>query len=306
MYFCNMNLKKLFFSFMFFSICFFAKAQEQTMVYFDSNKFDISKSENEKLQDWMLSNPKVKIVAINGYTDEVGTSGYNDTLAKRRVDCVFSLVKNKIQIREDYKSRSFGENFQQSKVKSENRKVTIFYLLEKDLVREDEILGIKKPETIVEKSKKNFKYPSELSIENPDGSLADYKLNVEFMKQVAEAKTGEKLKIDNLNFVINTFAIVNESRGKLYELLLVMQKNPKLKIEIQGHLCCMTKDRADLSTQRAKAISSFLRQKGVDSARITYKGFGVSDPIFTIPETNEAQRAANRRVEILIIENGVQ
>jgi outer membrane protein OmpA-like peptidoglycan-associated protein len=289
----------------FFSLLVFlsANAQEQTIVYFDSNKYDVSKSENKKLQDWMLSNPKVKIVAINGYTDEDGAAGFNDTLAKRRVDCVFSIIKNKIQIREDYKSRSFGENFQQSKIKSENRKVTIYYLLEKDLVREDEILGIKKPEPIIEKPKPIINYPSELSIENPDGTLTDYKLNVDFMKQVAEAKTGEKLKIENLNFVINTFAIVNESRGKLYELLLVMQKNPKLKIEIQGHLCCMTKDRADLSTQRAKGISSFLRQKGIDSARIAYKGFGVSDPIFAIPETNEGQRAANRRVEILILDN---
>jgi outer membrane protein OmpA-like peptidoglycan-associated protein len=278
-------------------------AQEQTVIYFDSNKFDISKSENKKLQDWITQNPKVKIVAINGYTDEVGTSGYNDTLAKRRVDCVLSLLTNKIQIRSDFKSRSFGENFQQAKNKAENRKVTIYYLLEKDLVREDEILGIKKTDTIIEKPKKVFKYPNELSIENPDGTLTDYTLNVDFMKQVAEAKTGEKLKIENLNFVINTFAIVNESRGKLYELLLVMQRNPKLKIEIQGHLCCMTKDRADLSTQRAKAVSSFLRQKGIDSARITYKGFGVSDPIFAIPEKNEGERAANRRVEILIIEN---
>lgn len=278
-------------------------AQEQTTIYFDTNKFDVSKVENKKLQDWMVSNPKVKIVAINGYTDEVGTSGYNDTLAKRRVDCVFSLIKDKIQIRSDFKSRSFGENFQQAKNKAENRKVTIYFLLEKDLVREEEILGIKKPDTIIEKPKKVFKFPNELSIENPDGTLTDYKLNVAFMKQVSEAKKGEKLKIENLNFVINTFAIVNESRGKLYELLLVMQKNPKLKIEIQGHLCCMTKDRADLSTQRAKAISSFLRQKGIDSGRITYKGFGVSDPIFGIPEKNEDERAANRRVEILIIEN---
>jgi outer membrane protein OmpA-like peptidoglycan-associated protein len=293
----------------FFSLFIFvsSNAQEQTSVYFDSNKYDVSKSENKKLEDWMLSNPKVKIVAINGYTDEDGAAGFNDTLAKRRVDCVFSLIKDKIQIRDDYKSRSFGENFQQSKVKSENRKVSIYYLLEKDLFREDEILGIKKPESkpeiISEKPKKVFKYPSELSIENPDGTLTDYKLNVDFMKQVSEAKTGEKLKIENLNFVINTFAIVNESRGKLYELLLVMQNNPKLKIEIQGHLCCMTKDRADLSTQRAKGISSFLRQKGIDSARITYKGFGVSQPIFAIPEKNEGERAANRRVEVLIIEN---
>lgn len=296
-------MKKTLFVLIIFSFSMVLKAQEQTVIYFESNKYDISKSENKKLQDWITQNLKVKIVAINGYTDEVGTSGYNDTLAKRRVDCIFSIIKDKILIRSDFKSRSFGENFQQSKNKAENRKVTIYYLLEKDLVREDEILGIKKPEIISDKPKPIINYPNELSIENPDGTLTDYKLNVAFMKQVSEAKTGDKLKIDNLNFVINTFAIVNESRGKLYELLLVMQKNPKLKIEIQGHLCCMTKDRADLSTQRAKAISSFLRQKGIDSARITYKGFGVSDPIFAIPEKNEGERAANRRVEILIIEN---
>ncbi len=296
-------MKKILLILIIFSFSIVLKAQEQTVIYFESNKYDISKSENKKLQDWIIQNPKVKIVAINGYTDEVGTSGFNDTLAKRRVDCIFSLIKNKIQIRDDFKSRSFGENFLQSKNKAENRKVSIYYLLEKDIIREDEILGIKKSDIIPEKIKPIIKYPTELSIENPDGTLTDYTLNIDFMKQVAEAKTGEKLKIDNLNFVINTFAIVNESRGKLYELLLVMQKNPKLKIEIQGHLCCMTKDRADLSTQRAKAISSFLRQKGIDSSRISYKGFGVSDPIFAIPEKNEGERVANRRVEILIIEN---
>lgn len=282
---------------------FSAKGQEHYELFFDTNKYDLNKTEYKKLQDWIFANPKVKIVAINGYTDEVGSNISNDLLAKSRVECIVGLVQGKIQIREDFKTRSYGENFQQSKNKAENRKATIYYLLEKDLPKEDEILGIKKPEPVLETPKPEIKYPSELSIENPDGSLTDYKLDVEFMKQVASAKTGEKLKIDNLNFVINTFAIVNESRGKLYELLLVMQKNPKLKIELQGHLCCMTKDKADLSTQRAKAISSFLRQKGIDSARITYKGFGVSQPIFAIPEKNEGERAANRRVEILIVEN---
>ena len=303
-------MKKLFFIVSFLGLIITTKAQEQTIVYFATNKYDLSKTENKKLQDWIIANPKVKIVAINGYTDEVGTTAKNDVLAQNRVDCIFSLIKGKIQIRDDFKTRSFGENFRQSKNKSENRKATLYYLLEKDLVREDEILGFKKPEPIIEKPepiiekpKPEIKYPSELSIENPDGSRTDYKLNVAFMKEVASAKTGEKLKIDNLNFVINTFAIVNESRGKLYELLLVMQKNPKLKIELQGHLCCMTKDKADLSTQRAKAISNFLRQKGIDSTRITYKGFGVSQPVFAIPEKNEGERAANRRVEILIIEN---
>ncbi len=280
----------------------FSFSQEQFVLYFESNKHETTKIENKKLQDWMLANKEVKIVAINGYTDEDGTSGFNDTLAKKRVNFIFNQVKDKIKIREDFKTRSFGENFKQSANKAENRKVTIYYLLEKDLAKEDEILGIKKEEIVVQ-PKKEINYPKEVVIENPDGSRVEYKLNVEFMKQIGNSAVGDKLKIDNLNFVINTFAVVNESRSKLYELLLVMQNNPKLKIELQGHLCCMTKDRVDLSTQRAKAISNFLRQNGIESSRVAYKGFGVSQPLFPIPEKDEAERAANRRVEILILEN---
>ncbi|WP_396211328.1 OmpA family protein [Flavobacterium sp.] len=280
----------------------FSFSQEQFVVYFESNKHEFTKTENKKLQDWMIANKEVKIVAINGYTDEDGTSGFNDTLAKKRVNFIFNQVKDKIKIREDFKTRSFGENFKQSTNKSENRKVTIYYLLEKDLAKEDEILGIKKDEIVIQ-PKKEINYPKELVIENPDGSRVEYKLNVEFMKQIGNSAVGDKLKIDNLNFVINTFAVVNESRSKLYELLLVMQNNPKLKIELQGHLCCMTKDRVDLSSQRAKAISNFLRQNGIESSRVAYKGFGVSQPLFPIPEKDETERAANRRVEILILEN---
>ena len=60
-------------------------------------------------------------------------------------------------------------------------------------------------------------------------------------------------------------------------------------------------DRLDLSTQRAKAINNFLVSNGINEKRLTYKGFGSSDPIFPLPEKDEAQRAANRRVEIMIV-----
>jgi outer membrane protein OmpA-like peptidoglycan-associated protein len=43
--------------------------------------------------------------------------------------------------------------------------------------------------------------------------------------------------------------------------------------------------------------------KGIDESRVTYKGFGSSQPLFPIPEKDEAQRAANRRVEIVITAN---
>ena len=222
-------------------------------------------------------------------------------MAQKRVNCIFKGVKNQIKIREDFKTRSFGESFNQSKDKAENRRVIIYYILEKDLAREDEILGIKK-EIIKEEPKPEIVYPEKFIFENPNGTKSEFKLDRAFMKKVGDAKTGEKLKIDNLNFVINTFAVVPESRGKLYELLLILQSNPSLKIEIQGHLCCMPIDRTDLSTQRAKAIYNFLIANDVYRTRLSYKGFGSSDPIYPLPEKDEKERAANRRVEILIVD----
>ncbi|MFN7676072.1 OmpA family protein [Flavobacterium sp.] len=277
-------------------------AQEQFSVYFDSNKFDLTTKEKQSLNNWVSANKNNKIVAIHGFTDEVGTTGFNDTLAQKRVDFIFQNVKNQIKIREDFKTRSFGESFNQSVNKAENRKVTIFYILEKDLPREDEILGIKKV-VKEEQPKPEIVYPEKLVFENPNGTKSEFKLDRVFMKTMGEAKPGEKLKIENLNFIINTFAVVNESRGKMYELLLVLQRNPQMKIEIHGHLCCMPVDRTDLSTQRAKAIYNFLIQNEIDKSRLSYKGFGSTQPIYPLPEKSEEERAANRRVEILIVEN---
>ena len=278
------------------------KAQEQESFYFDSNKSELRKSELSRLDKWISDNPKVKIVAINGYTDEDGGVGYNDTLAQKRVNTVYRIVKDKVKIREDFKTRSFGKLHQQSANKAENRRVTIYYILEKDLARENEILGIVE-EKPVEKPKPKRQYPDIIEIRNPNGTVSQFELDTEFMNRVDEAKPGEKLKIENLNFHLNTFAIVNESRGKLYELLLVMQHNPELKIDIQGHICCSTSDRKDLSTQRAKAIANFLRSQGIEKSRVAYQGFGTSQPIYAIPEKNEEERAANRRVEVYIVEN---
>ncbi|HLA55940.1 MAG TPA: OmpA family protein [Flavobacterium sp.] len=285
-------------------VCFlsplFAGAQQQFSVFFESNKYDLAADQNAKLNQWIAANPEIKIVAIHGYTDEDGSTGFNDTLANKRVNFIYDAVKSKLKIRDDFKTRSFGEQFPQSKNKAENRKVNIFYIEPKDLARENEILGIKEE---APKPKIPKKYPKTLSLRNPDGTTTQYSLDTDFMRKVDEAKAGEKLKIENLNFQINTFAIVPASRGKLYELLIVLQDNPKLKIDIQGHLCCMPNDRLDLSTQRAKAIYNFLLKNEIDKTRLSYRGFGSSQPIYPLPEKDEKERAANRRVEILIVEN---
>jgi outer membrane protein OmpA-like peptidoglycan-associated protein len=280
-------------------------AQEQFSVYFDSNKYELKNNEQGRLDSWVAGNKASKILAINGYTDEDGTTGLNDTLAQRRVSTVFNILKGKIATREDFRIRSFGELHKQSPKKAENRKVTIYFIEKKDLARENEILGIKeeKPVASAAKPKGPKAYTEKISVVGPNGKEMELTLDVAFMKRVGEAKTGEKIKIENLNFYENTFGVMVESRHRLYELLQVMEANPNLKIKLLGHVCCMKADRNDLSTQRAKAVMMFLNQSGIDKSRLSFQGFGVSQPIYTIPEKTADEREANRRVEVMIVEN---
>lgn len=273
-----------------------ATAQEQFSVYFDSNRHELKKSELQRLEAWMAENKTSKILAINGYADEDGTVGLNDTLSQRRVTYVYNLVKGQVKTRSDFKIHSFGKLHKQSPNKAENRKAVIYYLPEKELHRENEVLGL---EPVMEE----VKYPTRMVLTNPNGTKQEIILDPVFMKQVGHAKAGEKLKIENLNFFENTFAIVPESRPKLYELLEVMRLHKNLKIKLLGHICCMNGDPRKLSYQRAKAVMMFLTQNGIEKSRVTFDGLGTTEPINPIPEKNEEERAENRRVEVLVVEN---
>lgn len=275
---------------LFFSLTIYS--QEQFVVYFNSDKFELTQAENKKLQEWMSQHSKDKIVAINGYTDEDGSSGYNDTLAKKRVNHVFAIVKEKVPFREDFKSRSFGENFNQSKNKAENRRVTIYYIKEVDLPNENKILGI---EDEIE----------EIAVDSAAVVVEHISEDAPLEERMTKTAVGKTVVIKDINFYHNTFAVMNESRPVLYDLLTVMQNNPKLVIQVQGHVCCnsdVTDSRSVmLSRERAKAIKMFLVAKGIPANRVSFQGFGSSVPLFPIPEQNEEERIANRRVEILIV-----
>jgi outer membrane protein OmpA-like peptidoglycan-associated protein len=276
--------------------------QEQASFFFDSNKFVLNKEESARLNLWINANKEIKIIGVYGFCDEEGSVGYNDTLAKKRIDYVFNILKNKVKIREDFKTRNFGKLHTLSQIKAENRKVTLFYIQPKDFIHEEEIIADKK-EAVIQKEKVIIKFPDKLAFENPNGTISEFKMDTVFMRKISVANVGEKLKLDNMNFYINTFAVMPESRAKMYELLTVLKSYPDMKIQIQGHICCVTKDVRDLATQRAKAIYKFLEYNEIDKSRMTFVGFGSDKPLFSIPEKTEQEREANRRVEIEIIAN---
>jgi outer membrane protein OmpA-like peptidoglycan-associated protein len=53
-----------------------------------------------------------------------------------------------------------------------------------------------------------------------------------------------------------------------------------------------------LSTDRARTVYEFLLGQGIAAARMKYQGFGPENPV--APNDGEANRARNRRVEVVL------
>lgn len=90
----------------------------------------------------------------------------------------------------------------------------------------------------------------------------------------------------------------------LEAVLQVLQKHPEIqRIRVEGH----TDNRGSsgsnlqLSKARAASVARWLRQRGLDEARVQSVGFGASQPITT--NSSEEGRRENRRVEFHIVED---
>ena len=265
--------------------------QEQFDVYFDFNVAKISTSEKKKILNRFDKSANIEVSKIYGYCDWVGSNRYNDTLSIRRVKEVYNfLIENNIVVYDNYEAIGFGEDFKQSKTQSKNRKVTIFYNKESDTNKESNIESTEEP-ILVEAVSAVVKTREEIQ-------------NETFTEKINDAKVGDVVTLKNIYFKNRSSKIVQESQDSLYELLCVMQNNPNLKIQIQGHICCqLVTDFEDISTLRAKAIFIYLVQNKIKRTRILYKGFGITRPIHPIPEKNPQEEEENRRVEILVLEN---
>jgi len=93
------------------------------------------------------------------------------------------------------------------------------------------------------------------------------------------------------------------AEDNLDKLVNVLKEYPDTNIEIQGHTDSKGTDsyNESLSNKRASAVASYLRNRGVSSARISTKGFGESAPIAS--NDTDAGRSQNRRVDFLITAN---
>lgn len=115
-------------------------------------------------------------------------------------------------------------------------------------------------------------------------------------------KPGEIVVLQNVYFEFDKSELLTESYPELNKLVNYLHKNPEIHIEISGHTDNIgtVEYNQQLSEARAKAVVDYLTGKGIESNRLSYKGYGSSQPI--ADNSTEEGRAKNRRVELVVIE----
>ncbi len=104
----------------------------------------------------------------------------------------------------------------------------------------------------------------------------------------------------NLLFRFDTFELLPKSKHELDEIEAYLTRRKHLKIEISGHTDALGSPNYNkrLSKNRAQAVATYLVQKGIDSTRVSYHGYGSEHPV--MQNGTSTGRQKNRRVEFRI------
>ena len=107
---------------------------------------------------------------------------------------------------------------------------------------------------------------------------------------------------DFIQFDFDRATLHPENREVLAQIAGVLLTSKQYRVQIYGHTDDIGSEEynSDLSERRARAVSGYLIEAGIDPGIISTKGFGKSNPLVT--GTSAEARKKNRRVEIGIID----
>lgn len=107
--------------------------------------------------------------------------------------------------------------------------------------------------------------------------------------------------LENLQFKTGRDKVEPVSFPILDEVVMVLQANPGLRVEVQGHTDTSGTPESNvrLSQSRAKNVVEYLVKHGIDTDRMVPNGYGQNHPIAS--NDNFAGRSQNRRVELKTI-----
>ncbi|MFY0252323.1 OmpA family protein [Chitinophaga sp. 30R24] len=134
-------------------------------------------------------------------------------------------------------------------------------------------------------------------------SLKDHNPGVPFEKNVPlqPLAANASIVLHNIFFDSKQYHLNPSSVTELDRLVSLLQENPTVKIEIAGYTDNVgtNKDNQLLSENRAKAVVTYLIEKGIAANRLTAKGYGENNPV--AGNDTEEGKAANRRTVFRIL-----
>lgn len=156
-----------------------------------------------------------------------------------------------------------------------------YYLIDKIEILE----SVENCKCSIDKKSKDLEDRIEFDLINPNDSV--------------ELTIGKTFILRNIFFDFDQSVLLPASFSEL-EKLLVFLKNSNKSITIFGHTDSIGTDKynLDLSVSRARAVVDWLIAKGIDPKRLSYEGFGSTQPL--VENSSPENRALNRRVEFRI------
>ncbi len=277
-------------------------SNDSIKLYFDLNIRTLNKQAQARIDSEIYYNRIIpgENLFIVGYADYLGSERYNEGLSEARAKNVADYLENYGISIENIKV-CIGKGEIKRNVPHDpsgfpsDRRVDIVIQKAQEIstsaLKKTQLSHIPvQHDTIATKGKK--------PVQNDITDIKDY-------------KPGDIFVLKNIYFLPQRHTIRPGSLPELEKLYNVLEQNENLKVQIEGHVCCIVNfpdaydmDNGDdnLSVNRAKFIYDYLVKKGIDSDRLRYVGYGRSRPIIPVERTEEDANK-NRRVEIRVLEN---
>ncbi len=115
-------------------------------------------------------------------------------------------------------------------------------------------------------------------------------------------RIGEKAVLTNIYFDAGSSEIQISQSETLMQIQELLENYPQIRIEIGGHTDdSESLDPVQLSFTRAKEVVELLQLNHIPTERVTYQGYGDSQPLASNDDEIEG-REFNRRIEVRVVE----
>ena len=146
------------------------------------------------------------------------------------------------------------------------------------------------------------------TIFNTDNKTTEYDADVTLKAMpapIVETVDKSYIKIDNILFDYDSASIKEVSTITLNTVVATLNENPEIRIELGAHTDFRGRDdyNMNLSDRRAASAMKYLISRGISKDRLTWKGYGESQPVIDCNSCTEEEHKTNRRVEFIILES---